>query len=89
MRNKIFDFLIESLKIYYGLDWIAFLTGITGMYLLSEKNKLGFIFQSISVFCSLVVASIALQYGFIVSNTVTFIIVIYGYFNWETQDKKK
>ena len=28
---------------YYGVDWLATACGLTGVYLLGNKNKLGFI----------------------------------------------
>jgi Nicotinamide mononucleotide transporter. len=85
--NIIFDYILEYLVSgfysYYGLDWIAFLLGSSGLYLISEKKKIGFLFQAVSVVCATACSLMAGQFGFVASNIVTLGIVLYGYWNWK------
>lgn len=79
------DLLVQSFYVYYGLDWLSFFFGVGGMYLISEKNKVGFLLQAISVICAIGCSAIAGQFGFIVSNAVMFCVVSYGYSNWNDE----
>jgi nicotinamide riboside transporter PnuC len=81
------DALVESFKIYYGLDWLSLVFGILGMWLLSRKERSGFIFQGISIFCAGVISYVAGQYGFVVSAFITMGIMIYGYANWKEDER--
>jgi nicotinamide riboside transporter PnuC len=84
-----FELLVESFKVYYGLDWISLVFGLFGMWLLSRKNKLGFVFQGISIFCAGIIAYIAGQYGFVVSSFITMGIMIYGFLNWKADEERE
>ena len=81
--------LVESFYTYYGLDWISFIMGSIGLYLISIKNKKGFIFQGIAVICSGICSIIANQYGFVFSSLLTFVLTIYGYINWKKSDSQE
>jgi hypothetical protein len=81
--TKMIDLLVQSFYVYYGLDWLSFFFGVGGMYLISEKNKVGFLLQAVSVICAIGCSVIAGQFGFIVSNAVMFCVVSYGYWNWD------
>lgn len=84
------DPIIESLEVYYGVDWISFVLGFLGLWLLSIKNKNGFLFQVIAVICSAITAYIAGQYAYIFSSVGSCVIMGYGYYNWnkDTNDKE-
>lgn len=86
--NTIIDLIVESFYVYYGLDWIAFISGVTGMYLLSEKQRIGFVLQGLSVTFATICSIIASQFGFVASNLVMLVIVIYGYLNWKNKNEK-
>lgn len=88
MRSLILSAILESFFLYYGLDWIAFLSGVYGMYLISEKRRIGFIFQGVSVVCAVIVSFIASQYGFVVSNFVMLGVVVYGFLNWKDNESE-
>lgn len=79
--------LMNSFATYYGLDWLSFFFGISGMYLISEKRQIGFLLQAISVICAVGCSLIAGQFGFVISNLVMFGIVVYGYWNWQEEGK--
>lgn len=73
---------------YYGLDWLSVLFGLSGFYLVSEKNPLGFVLTFVSVLLAASVAVLAGAYGFIIANVVTAAIAIRGYMKWSTSGEK-
>ena len=68
---------------YYGLDWLSAIAGILGLYLVSEKKRIGFLVTAIAVLLAVIVALMAGQYGFLVANTVTLILSIRGFYRWK------
>ena len=74
--------VIYTLGQYYGLDWVSVVFGLIGLYLVTEKNRIGFLFTVISVVLAAVVAMYAGAYGFILANIVTAILAIRGYIKW-------
>ena len=68
--------IIASLQTYYGLDWLSFLFGLVGMWMLTKKQTFGFFFMAVSIVMAGIVAGIAAQYGFIIANTFQFIIAL-------------
>lgn len=77
-----FEQIFQGITTYYGLDYLSFIFGIIGTILLTKKNELGFVMSAISVAFASVVSVIAGQYGFILANTVTFILLISGFLAW-------
>ncbi|MFP4402717.1 MAG: nicotinamide mononucleotide transporter [Candidatus Nanoarchaeia archaeon] len=77
--------IVYGFSQYYGLDYLSFIFGIIGTILLTKKNELGFIMSAISVTFASVVSVIAGQYGFILANTVTFALLISGFFAWRRE----
>jgi len=67
---------------YYGLDWVSFLLGVTGMILLTNKRAFGFLLSALSVLFAAVVAIMANQYGFLAANVVSFVVALRGFLKW-------
>lgn len=82
------EYIVSGFYLYYGLDWASFLLGVYGMYSLSEKKKVGFIFQVLASICAIVCSYWAGQFGFIMSNAVMMGVAGYGFWNWN-KDKKE
>lgn len=76
------DIILQSLMTYYGLDWLAFISGISGMYLLTQKSRWGFALSSLSSLSGFAVACISLQFGFLVYNFVLISLMIKGFLEW-------
>ena len=74
--------VLESFQTYYGLDWMAFLAGLTGTYLITKKYRIGFLLSSVGCLSGLFVAAISLQFGFIVSNALMIGMFIKGFREW-------
>ncbi|MBN8522072.1 MAG: nicotinamide mononucleotide transporter [Alphaproteobacteria bacterium] len=79
------DFL-KALSLYYGLDWLTLLLGVSGLYLVTKKKKIGFLVSICSCCCGLFVAIVSKQYGFIVHNLVLISIMLRGYFIWKYEE---
>ncbi len=75
--------MFEIFVTYYGLDWASSLVGLCGLYLVTERNRFGFLLTSLSVVLAAVVAVMAGQYGFLLANVVTFILALRGFLKWE------
>jgi hypothetical protein len=67
---------------FYGLDWITMLLGLTGTYLISNQDKRGFVFSALACICSLAVAVISGQIGFVVYNLVVIALMLKGFMSW-------
>ena len=73
---------------YYGIDWLATVLGLTGVYLLGNKNKLGFIiFMGASV--SWVTFGIMTgSLPVIVGSSIFFIMHMRGFLSWSKEAKE-
>ena len=78
---------MELFTAYYGLDWLASIVGLLGLYLITEKKPVGFLLTATSVIVASGVSVAADQYGFLISNLVTFFLAVRGYAQW-SNDKK-
>lgn len=67
---------------YYGIDWLATVCGLTGVYLLGNKNKFGFI---LFMMASLSWATLGILTGSIAMSIGSFIFFcmhLRGWLNW-------
>ena len=74
--------IAESLIQYYGLDWLAFFSGISGMYLITIKSRWGFALSALSCLAGFAVAAMSAQFGFVVYNLLLVGIMTRGYLSW-------
>lgn len=76
------DSIIESFSLYYGLDWAGITLGLMGSFLVSNRQALGFLVMCAGAVCSLAVAILSNQYGFMVGNTLFIAMHLRGFLNW-------
>lgn len=74
---------------YYGVDWLATVCGLTGVYLLGNKSKIGFLLfmvasSSWAVF-GVMTGSIAMTIG----STIFFSMHLRGYLAWRRDEREK
>ena len=62
--------VLETLTLYYGLDWTAMLLGLYGTFLITRQNRLGFLFSSMACILGLIVAAMSHQAGYVVYNFI-------------------
>jgi hypothetical protein len=73
---------------YYGIDWLATVCGLTGVYLLGNKSKIGFLLfmlasSSWAVF-GIMTGSIAMTIG----STIFFSMHLRGFLAWRRDERK-
>jgi hypothetical protein len=79
------DFLVtalHSLGTYYGLDWVALITGISGSYLITNRNRWGFFISGAGCVAGFTVAFTAGQFGFVAYNIIIVAMMIRGFLLW-------
>jgi hypothetical protein len=76
---------MESLFNYYGVDWIGTGLMIVGVYLLSEKNKKGFMLSAISNIFWIGFGCMSSSIATILLNAGLMLINIKGFRNWEKE----
>jgi len=79
------DFLLtalHSLGTYYGLDWIALITGISGSYLITNRNRWGFFISGAGCIAGFTVAFMAGQFGFVAYNIIIVAMMVRGFLLW-------
>jgi hypothetical protein len=67
---------------FYGLDWLGFFSGLSGMYLITQRIPSGYILSGLASLCGMVVASLAGQYGYITYNALFLCLMMKGYYGW-------
>ena len=68
---------------YYGLDWIAMGSSLLAIYLLGQKNRLGFAAFLVSNALWLIVGLLASSYGILVGNLVFLGLNFRGFLKWK------
>jgi hypothetical protein len=76
------ELLITSFLNYYGLDWLAFASGMAGMILITKQSRWGFVFCALSSLSGVAVALMSLQFGYIVYNAMLVMVMAKGYVEW-------
>lgn len=74
--------LHQSFTTYYGLDWGAMLLGMIGYFLVTNRNRFGFLISTCGCLCGFGVAMISDQYGFIVYNLILISMQARGFILW-------
>jgi hypothetical protein len=74
---------------YYGVDWLATVCGLTGVYLLGNKSKIGFVLfmmasTSWAIF-GVMTSSIAMTIG----STIFFSMHLRGFLAWRRDEREK
>lgn len=87
LLQNILDTLILGLSQNFGLDWCTMIFGVWGGYLMTKKDKLGILLNIIACCASFSLALISNQYGFLISNVLTLIIMTKAYWVWSSEAK--
>lgn len=73
--------LLDALTIYYGLDWVALIFGISGSYMITEQNRYGFVLMGFACLCGFAVAVMSSQFGYVIYNALLVGIAVRGFAN--------
>lgn len=71
---------------YYGIDWLATVCGLTGVYLIGSKKKIGFLIMMIASLSWLTVGVFVESLALIVGSAVFFCLHVRGWFNWRKKE---
>ncbi len=73
---------LNSFSIYYGLDWLALAAGVYGSYLMTNRNRIGFLMTGIGCLSGFAVALISGQFGFVAYNLILMGMMVRGFLLW-------
>lgn len=73
---------------FYGIDWLAIVCGLTGVYLLGNKNKYGFLVFMIASLSWIVVGVFVGSFAIIIGSSIFFIMHLRGWFNWSRNEQE-
>lgn len=68
---------------YYGIDWLATVCGLSAVYLLGNKNKIGFILFMIGSLSWAVVGFLIGSIAMTVGSLIFFVLHLRGFLNWK------
>jgi nicotinamide riboside transporter PnuC len=67
---------------FYGVDWVATVCGLTGVYLIGSKNRLGFIVMMLASLSWLIVGFMIGSWALILGSMVFFSLHVRGFLKW-------
>jgi nicotinamide riboside transporter PnuC len=67
---------------FYGIDWLATVCGLTGVYLLGNKNKYGFAILMMASLSWLTVGVLINSLALMIGSLIFFTLHLRGWFNW-------
>lgn len=66
----------------YGMDWLATVCGLTGVYLIGSKKKVGFLIMMVASLSWLSVGLLIESLALILGSAVFFSLHLRGWFKW-------
>ncbi|MGI8638477.1 MAG: nicotinamide mononucleotide transporter [Pyrinomonadaceae bacterium] len=72
---------------FYGIDWLATVCGLTGVYLLGNKNKTGFLVFMLASLSWIAVGVLIGSFAIIIGSSIFFMMHLRGWFNWSKEKK--
>jgi len=74
---------------FYGIDWLATVCGLTGVYLLGNKNKNGFLVFMLASLSWIVVGVFIGSYAIMIGSSTFFVMHLRGWFNWSKASSRE
>ena len=68
--------------LYFGIDWLATVAGLTGVYLIGSKNKYGFLVMMIASISWMTVGFMIQSLALILGSVVFFSLHVRGWVRW-------
>jgi nicotinamide riboside transporter PnuC len=73
---------------YYGIDWLATLCGLTGVYLIGSKNRYGFLIMMMASTSWFIVGVFIGSVPLMLGSVVFFCLHVRGWINWRQQNEQ-
>jgi nicotinamide riboside transporter PnuC len=70
---------------YYGVDWLATMAGLTGVYLLGSKNRYGFLVMMVASLSWLTVGIFIGSLPLMLGSVVFFSLHVRGWLKWKRE----
>ncbi len=70
---------------YFGIDWLATVAGLTGVYLLGNKNKYGFLVMMIASLSWMTVGFMIESAALIFGSVIFFSLHVRGWIKWKRE----
>ncbi len=70
---------------YFGIDWLATVAGLTGVYLIGSKKRIGFLIMMIASLSWLTVGFMIQSFALIVGSVVFFSLHVRGWLKWRNE----
>ena len=70
---------------YYGIDWMATVCGLTGVYLIGSKKKIGFLIMMVASLSWLTVGFMIQSLALILGSAVFFSLHVRGWIKWKKE----
>lgn len=67
---------------YFGIDWLATVCGLTGVYLIGSRKKVGFLIMMVASLSWLTVGFMIQSMALIVGSAVFFSLHVRGWLKW-------
>ena len=72
---------------YYGIDWLAMVCGLTGVYLLGNKNKIGFLLFMGASLSWVTFGVLTGSFPIVIGSSIFFFMHLRGFNNWTREAK--
>lgn len=73
---------------YYGIDWLATVAGLTGVYMIGSKNKYGFLIMMIASLSWMTVGFMIWSLALILGSGVFFCLHVRGWLRWRREARE-
>jgi len=84
-----FDFDMSYITGYWGVDWVAVVATLVGIYLLGERNRTGFILAIIGNFAWFAFGIMSKSGANLLANVLFFALNLRGYYKWKQAGKNE
>lgn len=72
---------------YYGIDWLATAAGLSGVYLLGNRNRVGFLVMMIASLSWMTVGFLINSIALILGSIVFFSLHVRGFLAWRREEQ--
>ncbi|MDQ4120692.1 MAG: PnuC protein [Acidobacteriota bacterium] len=73
---------------YYGIDWLATVCGLSGVYLLGNKNKIGFVLFMLASLSWAVFGVLSESIAMTIGSLIFFTMHLRGFLSWRRTENK-
>jgi nicotinamide riboside transporter PnuC len=72
---------------YYGIDWLATAAGLSGVYLLGNRNRIGFLVMMVASLSWMTVGFLINSIALMLGSLVFFSLHVRGFLAWRRDER--